>query len=150
MAAKGSRNGRRKASARGKMPTSVINWRPVIGSGLYTGIHLGTHLWTHTDIHCLRHLGCQGMRPHFWYNLSWSSHDLLLVTIPSNVAALQEQVSAVSGVVGNQPLIYGANVWHNLWPNEQLEVGQPQCIRGSSWSLQSADDQLGEGSMHRR
>jgi len=57
---------------------------------------------------------------------------------------------AFSGVVGCLPLIYGANVWRRSRPNEQLEVGQPSCLWGSSQSLQSADNMLGDGESHQR
>jgi len=44
------------------------------------------------------------------------------------VAAPQEQEFTFSGVVGSLLLIYGANVWQNPWPNEQLEVGPPRAF----------------------
>jgi len=45
------------------------------------------------------------------------------------VAALQEQEFTFSGVVGSRPLIYGANGWPIQRSNEQLEEGQPLCLR---------------------
>jgi len=89
---------------------------PHIGSGPYTAIHLGTHPWTQPDTQCLRRQGWVGMGPLIWYNLSWSSHDLRLFTIAGEVATLQEQEIALSGVVGCLPLIYGKNIWQNPRP----------------------------------
>jgi len=118
---------------------------PVVWFRLYRVNHLRTYPWTHPDIQCLRHQGWEGLGALLWYNLSWSSHDSPLFTIPADVAPLQKQEFAFSGVVGSVPLMYGANIWHNPWSNEQLEVGQPLCLWGSSRSLQSADNQLGQG-----
>ena len=97
---------------------------PVAGSGPYKTIRLGTHLWTFTDIQCLQRHGREGMGSILWYNLSSSSHNMSLCTIPSDVAAPQEQKFAFLGVVGCRPLIYWANVCQHPRPNEQLEVGQ--------------------------
>jgi len=118
---------------------------PVIGSWPNKGIHPGTHPWTHTDIQCLRRQGWERRGPLLWCNLSLSSHNSQLLTIPANVAAPQEQKFTLLGVVRSHPLMYGVNVLQNPWPNKQLEVGQPTCLRGSSWSLQSAHNQLGKG-----
>jgi len=121
---------------------------PVVGSTPYDGIHLRTHLWIHTDIQCLRCQGWEGLGPLLWYNLSWSSHDLPLFTIPADVAAPQEQKFTFSGVVGSLPHIYGANIWQNPRPNKQLELGQLPCVRSSIWLLQSADNQLAKVKTH--
>ena len=101
-------------------------------------MNLGMHTWTGTDIPSCRCQGWAGMWPLLWYNLSWSSHHLPLITIPANMATPQEQDFAILGVVGSLPLIYGAKVWQNPWPIEQWEVGQPWRLWRSSRSLISA------------
>jgi len=135
----------RKRESWGKDADISHESTPVVGSGPYTGILLGTHPQTHTDKQFLRRQAREGMGPGLRYNLSWSSHYSPLFTIPADVAAPQEQEFGISGVVGCLPHIYGANDWQNQWPNKQLEVGQPPCLWGSSWLLQSWDNQLGEG-----
>jgi len=122
---------------------------PVVGLGPWKSVHCGTHPQTHTDIQWLRCQGRQAQGPVQWYRVSWSSRNPPHFTIPTNVAAPQVQMFAFSGVVGSLPLIYGANIWPNPRPNSQLEVGQPLCLRGSSQSLQSADNGIGEGYTHR-
>jgi len=107
-------------------------------------------LWTHTDIQCLRHQGCEGLGPLLWYKVSWSSHHSPHFIMPADVAALQEQEFTFSGLVGSIPLIYRGSVWHDLRPSDQLEVGQATCLWGWTWSLQSADNQLGKRWMHQQ
>jgi len=108
---------------------------PVIASGPYWGIHFGTHPWTHMEIQCLWRHGYQGIGSLLWYNLSWSSHNLPLITIPADVATPQEQVITISRVVGSLTLIYAANVRQNPPPNKELEAGQPLGLWGSSLSF---------------
>jgi len=139
------RNGERK----GKDADIGHKLTAVIGSGPYKVIHLVTHQWTHTDIQCWWRQGRQRMGPLLWHNLSWSSHDSPLVTKPGDEAAAWEQKFAFSAVVGCHPLIYGANVWQNSRPSEQLEVQQPACPCWSSRSLQSADNRRWECCRHR-
>jgi len=105
--------------------------RPDLGSGQFESLHLETHPCRNTDIQCLRHQGWEGMGPLLWYNHSWSSHDSPAITITANVAAPQQQVFAFSLVVRSLLFIYGANVWQNPRPNEQLEAGKHLCLRGS-------------------
>jgi hypothetical protein len=88
------------------------------------------------------------MGPLVKYNLSWCSHDLPLFTIPANVAALQEQEFAFPGVVGSLPLMYGANIWDCPQLKEQLKVGQPPCLWGSSRTLKYAGYHRSEGLRH--
>jgi len=121
---------------------------PAVGSGSYNRIHLGTHLSTYTDIKSLWCEGWEGTGPLLWYNISWSSYDSPLLTNQDNVAALQEQQIAITWVVRSLPLRHKANVWPNLQPNEQLEVGKPPCLPGSSRYLQFVDNQLGEDYTH--
>jgi len=135
----------RKREAQGNDANISDKSTAVVRLGPFEHIHLGTHPWTHTYLQLLRRQGWEGMGRLLWYNLSWSGHDSPLFTIPADGAALLEREFAFSGVVGRLPVIYGANVWQNLRPNEQWEVAQPQCLWGSSRSLQSADDQLVEG-----
>jgi len=131
-----------EGNCQGKNADNGYKSTPVVESGLYKGIHPGTHLWTHTDIPWFWHQGWDGLWPVIWYNLSWSSHDLPLSTISADVATPQEQESTFSGVLASLPLIYEANVWQNPRSNEQLEVGSPQCLRGSCRSLLLADNLL--------
>jgi len=150
MASKGSRKGMGNATAGTKRPSSVKKPTPVIEWGAYKGIGLGTHLWTQTDIQCPWCQGWEGMGPLLWYNLSWSSHNSPLFTIPADVATPHEQEFAFSGVVGSLPLRYGSNVCQSPPPNEPSDAGQPLCLRGSSLLLLSVDNQLREDSTHRR
>jgi len=138
----------REGNCEGKKADISYKSTPVVESGPYKRIHLGTHLLTHMDIQCLQRQGWEGLGPLLWYNLSWSSQNSPLFTILADVAPPQKQEFAFSGVVGSVPLIYGANVWQNLRSNEQLKVGQPTCLQGSSRSLQSADNPLGKGYTH--
>jgi len=123
----GQPQGKREGNCSHKNAGIGYKWTRVIESGPYKRIHLGTQQWPHTDIICFRHQVLVGMELLLWYNLSWSSHDSPLFTIPANVAAPQVQVLTLFGVVGTLPLIYGASAWHNPGWNDQFGLGLPQC-----------------------
>ena len=116
---------------------------------MYIGIHLRTHPWTYTDLQCVWRHGWEGMEPLLSYNLSWSSYDLPLFTIPANVTSLQELEFAFLGAVDSLPHIYWANVaqtsdqmntwrWDNLrafW--DQADYSNPQTTSSSKVKLTS-------------
>jgi len=148
MARKGSSKG--KGKARAKMPTSVINRCLSLDRDRIKAFIL-EHIRG-----LIRIYNVCGVRDEWVWDLLYDIIFLDPVTtchfsqFQMMWPAPQEQEFAFSGVVGYLPLLYGANAWQNPRPNEQLQVGQPPCLRGSSRSLQSADNQLGEGQMHRR
>jgi len=147
MAPNGSRKG--KGKNRATMPTSVKNWCLWLDRDHIKGF-ISAHICGLMDIQFLQRQGWEGMGTLLLYNLSWSSHDSPLFTIPADVAAPQEQKVAFLGVVGSLPLIYKANVWQYPRPDEQLEVGQPLRLWGPSGSLESTHNQLGEGYTQQR
>jgi len=107
---------------------------PVVELGLYTAIHLWIHLRTHTNIQGVRRQGWEGMGPLLWYNLSWSSHDSPLFTIPGNVAALQEQefafremLAAFCSDMGQWLDITHDQMNHWRWDNPRAFRDQDDC-----------------------
>jgi len=136
-----------KATAKAKMPTSVINQSLLLVRSHIHGF-LSENIWLLMLIlKCLRHSSWEGMWPRLWCNLTWSSFELQLFTVPGNVAILQKLEFHVCAAVGSIVLIGVATVWKIPQPNEQLEVGQPPCLCRSSRPLQSANNMVGHEPM---
>jgi len=144
MAAKGSRKGKGKATARAKLPTSVINQ------------HLSLD-WERIKVFIPEHI-CELLRIyHLSGVMDQMAWDLLYDIFFLDTGTTRQfshfqllwpprrsRSSLFFAVVSSPPVIYGASVWQNPQPNKQLEVGQPPCLWGSSQSLQSAANQLGK------
>jgi len=145
MALKGSRKGKGKATARAKMPTSVINRRVSLDRDRIKGFiseHIRGLIWIYN---------VRGVKDERAWDIFYDIIFLDPVTTRhfSQFQLMWPHRRSRSSPFREWWAVFCAYMGQMLdKPRDQmnnLEVGHCLCLQGSSRSLQSADNQLGEG-----